>query len=214
MPNFDELRAQIRTRDTDNLADFNKVRRARNQPQYVLNEELGPCPFEGDINNAPVVLLLANPSSTDVLAGDHHAPDRDWPLHGLGPMASAPLRRWWSLRLRELGEAAKCDMQGIARSIAAVQLNPWASVSYHAGFKSGSRQLQFEIAQAAMARGAILVLMRAKREWSACPDVQNYEHLIETINPRCSYLSPGNILSKDWKKIVSSVQKHVAKTHG
>lgn len=210
MFNFDEVCAQIAASDSSQLNAFNNARIACNQPHYVLSETLGPSPFEGNINTAPVVLLLANPSSKDVLKGDHRAPETDWPLHGLGPNASAPLRRWWSLRLRQLMLAANCDMQVISRSVAALQINPWASVSYHSGFKPGSRQLQFRIAQSAMARGAILILMRAKGEWSDCPGLLGYEHLVETINKRCSYISPGNIEAGAWAKIVSTVVSSAA----
>ena len=210
MFNFDEVCDQIVASDSSQLTAFNNARIAANQPHYVLNENLGPSPFEGNVNTAPVVLLLANPSSKDVLKGDHRAPEADWPLHGLGPNSSDPLRRWWSLRLRQLMLAANCDMQLISRSVAALQINPWASVSYHPGFKPESRHLQFRIAQFAMARGAILILMRAKSGWSDCPGLLGYEHLVETINKRCSYISPGNIEASAWTKIVSAVVSQIA----
>lgn len=205
MFNFDKVCVQIVDRDSSQLNAFNDARIAGNQPHYVLSKTLGPSPFEGNINTAPVVLLLANPSSKDVDKNDHRAPDVDWPLHGLGPHASPPLHRWWSMRLRQLQLATKCDMQAISRSVAAVQINPWASVSYYPGLKLDSRHLQFLIVQSAMARGAILILMRAKREWSDCPGLLEYEHLVETINKRCSYISPGNIEASAWSKIVSAV---------
>ena len=211
MFNFDEVCAQIIACDSAQLNAFNNDRISRNQPHYVLSEDLGPSPFEGNINTAPVVLLLANPSSKDVgEKKDHRAPDVDWPLHGLGPNASLPLHRWWSMRLRQLQLATKCDMQAISRSVAAVQINPWASMSYYPGLKLDSRYLQFLFVQSAMARGAILILMRAKAEWSDCPGLLEYEHLFETINKRCSYISPGNIEAGAWSRIVSAVVRSAA----
>lgn len=169
---------------------------------------MGPSPFEGDINTAPVVLLLANPSSADVRLGDHRAPDCEWPLHGLGPSASEPLQRWWSKRLRHLMQAANVSMQDVSRSVAALQLNPWASEAFYSGFKGESRKIQFEIAQSIMMRGAVLVLMRAKMEWLKCPGLIDYPNLIKTKNPRCSYLSPGNMDAVDWNNIVNVVSRH------
>ncbi len=208
--NFDDVCARIRACDNDALIQFNSVRQERNQRQYVLRDDLGPSPFEGDINAAPIVLLLANPSSEDVQLGDHRAPEHEWPLHGLGPTASEVLRRWWSKRLRHLMRAANVTMQDVSRSIAALQLNPWASEAFHSGFKGDSRKIQFAIAQTAMARGAIVVLMRAKAEWLKCPGLLDYSGLIETRNPRCSYLSPGNLEAEAWANIVKVVSARSA----
>ena len=208
--NFNDVCARIKDCDKDALSQFNSARQKCNQQQYVLRDDLGPSPFEGDINAAPVVLLLANPSSADVQLGDHRAPEEEWPLHGLGPTASELLRRWWSKRLRHLMCEANVTMQDVSRSVAALQLNPWASEAFHSGFKGDSRKIQFAIAQTAMARRAIVVLMRAKAEWSRCPGLLDYSGLIETRNPRCSYLSPGNLEADAWENIVKAVSARSA----
>lgn len=74
------LLAEIERLDRESIARYNKKR----SDKYRLHTELGPCPYEGDIDHAPVVLLLANPGfDNDSRIGDHDFQREGWPLSGL-----------------------------------------------------------------------------------------------------------------------------------
>ncbi len=201
---FDDVCEEIEARDRRQVDAYNAKVSKKRRDRYVLRDELGPCPFEGDINGAPVVLLLGNPSSKDVVPGDHVAPGHDFPLWGLGPDASPELRKWWSSRLGKLIE--DYGVRHVARSVAALQLNPWASLAFDSSLELGSRSLMFDIAESVIRRQGVLVVIRARKAWNACPGLELYGSRIQTNSQLCSYISPGNFAPGDWLKIVASVK--------
>ena len=72
---YQELQQTITDMDQTYISEYN----AKKPSHYGIHEELGPCPFEGDIEKVVVLILLANPmfspSSrlTDHTLGNHHA---------------------------------------------------------------------------------------------------------------------------------------------
>lgn len=196
-------------KDTDALRDYNATR--ERSPGYLLHEHLGPCPFEGDIINAPVVLLLANPCSNDVVPADHK-PAReilsDWPLWGLHPGANKMLRAWWGPRLGSLIE--QFGLQKVSQSIAAIQLNPWASQKFDASRRGvlPSRKLMLDIAEATAKRGALLVVMRSVRLWFASEMIARHSKKIINHHPICSYVSQGNLGEHGFSAIESAIKNH------
>lgn len=196
--------------DADALRKYNASKES--SPAYHLHEHLGPCPFEGDIINAPVVLLLANPCSNDVVSADHK-PTRDilsdWPLWGLHPNANKRLRAWWKPRLDTLIE--QFGLQKISQSVAAIQLNPWASQKFDASNRGilPSRQLMLDTAEATAKRGALLVVVRSVRLWCASEVIAQHTNKIINPHPICSYVSKGNLGECSFSAIELAIKNYL-----
>lgn len=208
---FSGLCEEIKRLDSDsNAVKAYNASRGKSSSLH-LHEHLGPCPFEGDIFNAPVVLLLANPCSNDVVSEDHK-PTRDilsdWPLWGLHPNANKMLGAWWEPRLDTLTE--QFGTQKISQSIAAIQLNPWASQKFDAG-KRGvlpSRKLMLDAAESTAKRGALLVVMRSVRLWFASDVIAQHGNKIINPHPICSYVSRGNLGQRSFNAIEMAIKNH------
>lgn len=203
---YSSLVANIWKLDGAYIGDYNERMRLRSQ--YRLHTNMGPCPYEGNVDSAPVVLLLANPGY-DATSSEHDHFFRldGWPLAGLHPDAPVGMRTWWQPRLRHLIE--KHTLQGVSRSVAALQLNPWASERFDPRCRPPSQQLLFTIAQQALMRGAIVVRMRCAKIWSTPLQIVGDERVISTKNPRASYLSPGNLGIDRWAMIDDAVTRYL-----
>ena len=177
---------------------------------FYLRSDLGPCAFEGDILRAPVVLLLSNPCANDLTVGDHQPSAetlRDFPLWGLSPLANPLLNMWWSRRLS--GLIREFGVNKVARAVAAIQLTPWASKTFDAANRLPSRGLMLGWISHIMERDALLIVMRSKGLWFASTEIERYKKKVINPNPRCSYVSEGNLGGLAWAKIVDSIQGYV-----
>ena len=187
---------EIHSSDVDTIARYN----AKAQEHFKLRAELGPCPFEGDIETSPVVLLLANPGFDERSSLDDHKFKVDgWPLASLHHSAPEGMRDWWRPRLRALCE--RYGDQYISSKVAALQINPWASTNFDSGLRLPSQSKMLEIAEGAARRGAVLLVMRAARLWLESDVVQAYPLRYCTKSPRCSYVSEANLGAEAWRKI-------------
>lgn len=203
--------------DADAVKAYNKRIETRGEKvrnRFSLQYELGPCGFEGDIEHAKVVLLLANPGFDDTSGPEDHLFSRaGWPLSGLHDDAPIGVKGWWQPRLRMLIEAVgrriqvpECEArQHVAKTVGSLQLTPWASNRFDDGLRLPSRGRMLQAASSCANRGAILVLMRSRRLWTEATAVKQSPNLIQVRNPRCSYLSPGNLPEGAWARIVDAV---------
>ena len=183
-------------------SDIEAIRRYNSQAreQFKIRTELGPCPFEGDINSSPVVLLFANPGYDATSSIDDHKFKVDgWPLSGLHPKAPSGMRDWWIPRLRDL--CKRYGDQYISTKVAALQINPWASTNFDSDIRLPSRSKMLELAESAAKRDAVIVIMRAERLWLESDCIKNYPHRYSTKSKRCSYITEGNLGNEAWKKI-------------
>lgn len=176
----------------------------RARPQYRLQTQLGACAFEGAIDTASVVLLLANPgfdsTSTSI---DHVFRCDDWPLSGLHPHAPEGLRNWWHARLRHLVE--HYGAQRVSKRVAALQLTPWASEAFDSALRLPSRSLILSVANQLAARGAVLLVMRCERQWLESDGVRASSRRFRARSVRSSYVSPNNFGDAAWGEIVEAV---------
>jgi hypothetical protein len=193
---------EIRRLDMDHITNYN----VRASEQYRLRTELGPCPNEGDINSSPIVLLLANPGFDENSSIDDHKFFVDgWPLGGLHDSAPLGMRDWWQPRLRVLCE--RYGHQYISTKVAALQVNPWASTKFDSNLNLPSQQKMLELAEVAVERGAILIMMRAAKFWLKSTSVRNHPSLYTTRSPRCSYVTEANLGAQAWFEINSALQR-------
>lgn len=187
---------EIHSSDIGAIAKYN----AKAKEQFRLQTDMGPCPFEGDIDKSPIVLLLANPGYDEYSSlDDHKFKVEGWPLAGLHQSAPRGMREWWRPRLRTLCE--RYGDQYVARKVAALQINPWASTNFDATVRLPSQSKMLELAERAAERGAILLVMRAARLWLESDVIKNYPHRYSTKSPRCSYVTEANLGGEAWEKI-------------
>lgn len=66
---------------------------------YHLQSHLRPCPFEGDLKTASVILLLANPHADSTTVPSDHFTLDGWGIWGLSGRASKGMQGWWRPRL-------------------------------------------------------------------------------------------------------------------
>lgn len=93
----------------------------------------------------------------------------------------------------------------ISNRVVATQLTPWASPQFDPNCTLPSRSHMLKVAESAVDRGALLVLMRSAKLWNRSPKIEAYSNKVVAKNPRCSFVSKGNFQSGDWDKITAAV---------
>ncbi len=171
---------------------------ARRSPQSPtrLHVGLGPAPFDGDPFAARVVLLMNNPgyAAATSTPEDHRLHFDGWPIAGLHPAAPKAFRNWYRRPLGHLID--QHGEQKVSRSVAIVQINPWASAQFDLGLVLPSRAYQFDLVRQAAERGAVIVIGRSVSTWA---DVAPQAHLAKWVrNPR---LSPNGLAPAGWAAV-------------
>lgn len=178
---------------------------------YHLHSAIKPCPFEGDLVKAKVILLLANPhfQVNESTAEDH---DRiaDWGIWGLSTQTNHSMHGWWRPRLKLFVNNIndENEWKQLSWKIASFQAVAWASVNFHECNQLPSKKLMAETLRdlARKRSDVVLVVMRNKAYWT------NVLHGIDvkTVyikNPRCSFLTPNNMRDdSDWALLESSLK--------
>ena len=186
--------------DSARLAIYN----GRTSAKFQLHPELGPSPYEGDIDSAPVILLLANPGFDSTSTLDDHYFKRDgWPLSGLHPDAPPGLRKWWRARLNHL--ILQFGVQRVSQCVACIQITPWASPKFDAALRLPSRDLLLHAANQCAARGAVMLVMRAERLWLQAATLRASQRRFRVNSWLSSYVSPGNLPENAWPRVVEAI---------
>jgi len=173
--------------------------------RFRLHPELGPSAYEGDIDSAPVILLLANPGFDGTSTLDDHRFHRAaWPLSGLHPDAPPGLRSWWSARLNHL--IAQFGAQRVSQCVACIQITPWASPKFDDRLRLPSRDLLLDAAAKCAARGAVMIVMRAERLWLQAEALRKTPLRFRVNSWLSSYVSPGNLPEHAWRRVVEAVR--------
>ena len=108
--NYEFLQEEICRLDSKKIEAYNAKKKVGSK--YQLQKQIGPCPFEGDIEQARIVLLLANPSFTPnkfdgtsySIESDHKRNDlqRGWGIFSLQDNSNEAMRNWWRENLKQL----------------------------------------------------------------------------------------------------------------
>ena len=171
-------------------------------PNHFLHTEKRPEPYIGD-PTAPVVLLNLNggyredddqftvhPVARTLQLGNlRHAP-ADYPFYHLDPRIKAfGGWKWWTDHLDAL--ICRVGVKVVANRVFCVEFFPYSSRKYRSmrGILD-SQRYGFHLVEQAIDRGALIVLLRSRREW--CENVQglaSYDRLYECTSPQNSTIS-------------------------
>jgi hypothetical protein len=189
------------------------------EDHVLLINELLPEPFVGD--PAAPVLLLSNNPGIGKQAALRQTPEfmkrmRDgislrsqpYPFIYLDPEFKGVFR-WWRQKLKcllkEFGDLV------IARSVCNVVFFPYASKKFgHRRCELPSQSYGFRLIQKAIARGAVIVLMRKGKLgiWKEkVRGLSGYSNLVILRNPQMPAISPKNCDKGDYEKIVTAIEQ-------
>lgn len=186
--------------DKDAISQFNSTKADH---ESLIHTEILPEPFLGN-RNAPVVLLNLNPGFKEKDTEWHANPEFarrnranlchkrvEYPFYLLDPEIERT--QWWEQRLKPL-----IDRVGSAKTVAervfCVEFFPYHSRKFrHRNVIAPSRAYSLALVRRAIARKAVILLMRGGRYWlGQIPELAEYEKFFASQNPRKPYISPGN----------------------
>jgi hypothetical protein len=199
--------------DSDAIYNYNtKARRI-----YRLQLDALPEPFVGIIT-APVVLLGLNPGFNDrdpevharpefqaLLRNNYSQGTSDFPFYLLDPSFESPGREWWESKLKALLNTGFTPRE-LAWSILVVEYFPYHSRRFdHATLELPSQEYGFGIVRSAIARGAVVVIMRARKLWlKRVPQLARYSRAFTLNSSQNVVVSPGNCVGFD--VVVSAIR--------
>jgi hypothetical protein len=219
------------------MSEDNPWTRLPHQPPFVLAEDrplldgrgdrsdiavdttLIPEPFLGD-PAAAIVLLNLNPGWSGEDAWWHAQPtfreasllclqhqSRKFPFFLLDPRFSgAPGNTWWNRKLKPLVE--RCGIEVVARSLFCLELFPYHSKRFgHRRLRLPSQEYSLTLLREAIARNALVVVMRSLRLWCERVPELTAADLVQVSsvqNPVLSELNLGDRFHELITKIGSS----------
>jgi hypothetical protein len=208
MPMFDYavIQEKIEQIDDDSVRKHNTKFPVNHD--YHLRTDLKPCPFEGNLEQAKVILLLANPSCSDQSTEADHKPIIGWGIWGLSSDANESMRGWWRPRLRQFvkDENDEEEWRSLSHKVASFQAIGWASRNFHECNDLPSKKYMLEILEQVIEqnKNAIFVVIRQRAYWLELLQKKKVKEIVLTRNPRCSYISKGNIETEaGWIKLKS-----------
>lgn len=216
--NYEKLQRVICEEDAVELEKYNN----KSNSKYHLHREIGPCPFEGNLDEVRVVLLLANPSYAPATEGSiSHSLEDDherkiwqsgWGIFSLHEDANPAMRDWWRANLKALQIDTGLSWKIISNRIAALQINPWASELFDSGcsklpsINGTMRAIAKEFIQK---ENLIFVICRREKQWTQIlNDAGNKNEKFRLNSLRRAYITPGNLSrsSGAYEKIVKRLK--------
>jgi hypothetical protein len=200
--------------DAEFIERFNLTAR----PEQRLHLDDLPEPFLGAAD-APVVLLNLNPGHAAHNVENHKRPEfrkanraqlelrpTEYPFYLLDPAVQFDGGyRWWSKRLRQPIEAL--GREAVARGLLCVEFFPYHSeeCGLTPTDRVPSQEFSFHLVRAAMSRGALVLLMRARKYWlGEIPELATYANLLTLRNVQSPYLSERNCPG-GYQRILSAI---------
>jgi hypothetical protein len=184
-----------------------------------LDLSLLPEPFIGN-RSAPLVVLGLNPGWSEQNSENYSTPARPHAILAnlrdepegqvhyalTAEFASAPVGEWWRRSVHWLVLAGQ-PLEHLARSVLSVEFHGYHSRSFEPiPITLPSQWFGFSLVERAIARGAVIVLMRGRREWQiAVPALASYTRVVRLSNPRPSAISPSNCEDRDWAMILGAL---------
>ena len=176
-----------------------------------------PEPFVGN-TTAPVVLLGLNPGFNDrdpevharpefqaLLRSNYGQDSSSYPFYFLDPNFESPGRDWWEKKLKAL--LAVFTRSVLAQSILCVEYFPYHSRRFrHTTLDLPSQQYGFGLVQSAIARGAVVVVMRSRKIWiNKVTELETYSRAFTLNSPQNVVVTPRNCRGFD--VVVSAIRE-------
>ena len=206
---YEKYQEKICGIDSTYISEHNK--RYNEHHIYHLHSEIKPCPFEGDLLKAKVILLLANPhfQKGESSAKDHERLD-GWGVWGLSAHANQSMYGWWRPRLKNFINNIndEDEWQELSWKVASFQTIAWASVNFHECNQLPSKKLMAETLQylAKKRNDVVFVVMRNRGYWSKVLNGIDVK-TVYIKNPRCSFLTQNNTHNLfDWELLEKSLK--------
>jgi hypothetical protein len=187
--------------DRTAVAGFN----ARASDTHRIQTDVLPEPFLGR-KDAPIVLLNLNPGFDEhahLTYADRYTRDAwrknvlheplAYPFYFLDPQVShAGGARWWKKKLKELIQIA--EEQTVANTILCIEYFPYPSRNFKPmRVPLESQRYSFDLANQAIDRNAVMVLMRGKKLWEhAVPRLMEYPRFFTLNSPQNVAVSRKN----------------------
>jgi hypothetical protein len=183
---------------------------------YKIHTEILPSPFMGNVEVAPIMLLVLNPGYDpkeeekefytkykELVLSEltHNHYDKKLPLFCLDEKYKEDSPYWYN-KLKKLHE--KHGIKKVSNNVCLVQFFPYTTGKYKnipsslikKDFDTDylpSQLYNFWLVEKAIKRKSIIVLTRSKKLWfKAVPELEDYDKLIITKNPRNPSISIGN----------------------
>ena len=196
---------QEKIKELDYQALTEKNKKLKVGSPYFLHYDMDPCPFEGDLRKAKVVLLLANPA---VIDDDTDKINHNWIADGWGikNLSREEPTNWYKKRFKSLLDENKGrDWLWLSNQMAMIQIIPWASKKWR-DVRLPSRHLMAETVEKLIEvnPNVLLVVMRQKKYWIEV--IGSYPNMIINKRPICSYITEGNF-GNDWHRIRNQLHR-------
>ena len=197
---------------------------------FKVHSEIMPAPFMGNVQTAPIVLLMLNPGydQEEELKGYYKEYKSFWKneIQHIQSIPELPLfcldeqyinySNYWGKKLKPLTSIT--SKEKVAKNICKIQFFPYHSKKFKAiskkildkeGFENylPSQKYNFHLVNEAMRRNAIIIILRSRIMWfKAIPELKEYKNLHFTNSYLNTILSEGN-LSETFPKIVNILNK-------
>lgn len=197
--------------DRGSIEDFN----GHNDPEYTIDTSLLPEPFIGNPSSAKVALLSLNPGLDPGDAEAHSNPAfkkaicrnlrherQEYPFYPLNPEFSrTPCAKWWLRKTANL--IAECGLERVATGLLVVEWFPYHSQesNFPMELVCDSQRYSCQLAREMSAKGATMMLLRARDKWARCKDgFSNLPHPNSWQNPAMTPKNLGSHVFDEIKK--------------
>ena len=206
-----------------------KFNQKNNNDLFKIHTEIMPAPFMGDVDKAPVVILMLNPGYTkEEDRVGYYNKYKDWwkmEIQHIHKFPDLPLfcldeeyaksSDYWIKKLKPLTSVSSNEK--VARTICKIQFFPYHTEKYkniysnlltEEGFGDylPSQKYNFQLVMNAMNRNAIIIITRSKKMWfKAIPELEKYENLYLTNSYLNTIISENN-LPKAFPKILEKLK--------
>ena len=177
-----------------------------------------PEPFIGDPSSATVVLLGKNPGHSEDDAIHHQDAQfraaiwanlkmekRSWPFYPLSPQFRfTGAANWWLRHTRELRR--RVQSHDLATRLMVIEWFPYHSKRFAPPPKlCPSQEYSFELARTLLEKGAMMILMRGKKEWQS---IDSRFVVAALVNPQNPCLSVKNMGQAAFERMVAAIQQN------
>ena len=187
------------------------------QGDYALKLNVTPGPFTGDLKNAKVYLLNLNPGyeNNDIKFTKLYGKDLiknlsqkfdKYPFFDLNPLYKGTGGySYWNNKLSHFIEDV--GLETTAKKVSVIEYFPYHSYKYKkVNCILPSQEYSFSVIRKAMADKKIIILMRSVRIWyEAIPELEKYKNKYILNSPQNVKVSPKNLGSGDYKKIIAAL---------